>query len=228
LTARGGRALAQVYAHSDTGCRAGWLSAGIGRAGCAAAAARGPGRQRVLRAAGVARDAADAALRRHRYGDEGANPLPCWSGWRPAADQWLSPKARWAPTHAPTHRDARTPPPSSDWRRHAPLQVLGSTAGLARLPPQQRHILGHSGCGNCWAAGHHAARAGDPPALRTVLAAARRQAERCDGLPDFLMLHSLGGGTGSGLGSAVLEGLRDEYPAAVLATVSVAPSLSGG
>jgi hypothetical protein len=64
--------------------------------------------------------------------------------------------------------------------------------------------------------------------LRTVLAAARRQAERCDGLPDFLMLHSLGGGTGSGLGSAVLEGLRDEYPAAVLATVSVAPSLSGG
>jgi len=30
-----------------------------------------------------------------------------------------------------------------------------------------------------------------------------------DGAPDFLMLHSLGGGSGSGLGSRILEHLRE-------------------
>ncbi len=37
----------------------------------------------------------------------------------------------------------------------------------------------------------------------------RHEAEAADGAPDFLLLHSLGGGSGSGLGSRILEHLRD-------------------
>lgn len=36
--------------------------------------------------------------------------------------------------------------------------------------------------------------------------------EKCDRLHGFLLMHSLGGGTGSGLGTATLKLLRDNYP----------------
>jgi Tubulin/FtsZ family, GTPase domain len=37
------------------------------------------------------------------------------------------------------------------------------------------------------------------------------QVEACDQLGGFLMLQSVAGGTGAGLGSAVAEALRDDY-----------------
>lgn len=40
----------------------------------------------------------------------------------------------------------------------------------------------------------------------------------------FHLIHSLGGGTGSGLGSLVLSRLRDEYPDMLLTNTSVFPS----
>jgi len=40
----------------------------------------------------------------------------------------------------------------------------------------------------------------------------QRSAERCDQLHGFLCLFSLGGGTGSGLGSAVLGILEENFP----------------
>ena len=40
----------------------------------------------------------------------------------------------------------------------------------------------------------------------------RRTAERCDSLHGFLVLFSLGGGTGSGLGTALVKLLEDEFP----------------
>jgi hypothetical protein len=48
-----------------------------------------------------------------------------------------------------------------------------------------------------------------------------------DQTPDFLLLHSLGGGTGSGLGSRILEELRYNYPASYLAAACIAPSSAG-
>lgn len=39
----------------------------------------------------------------------------------------------------------------------------------------------------------------------------RRMADQCDGLQGFLFTHSLGGGTGSGLGSLLLEQLAENY-----------------
>lgn len=40
----------------------------------------------------------------------------------------------------------------------------------------------------------------------------RHIVEKCDRLHGFLLMHSLGGGTGSGLGTATLKLLKDHYP----------------
>jgi len=52
----------------------------------------------------------------------------------------------------------------------------------------------------------------------------RRQAESCNALQGFQILHSLGGGTGAGLGSLMLSKLREEYPDRMMATFSILPS----
>lgn len=41
------------------------------------------------------------------------------------------------------------------------------------------------------------------------------QAESCDSLQTFVMMHSIGGGTGSGVGSYILELLHVSTPGAV-------------
>jgi hypothetical protein len=40
----------------------------------------------------------------------------------------------------------------------------------------------------------------------------RKEAEACDCLQGFQMTHSIGGGTGAGLGSLLLQKLSEEYP----------------
>ena len=78
-----------------------------------------------------------------------------------------------------------------------------------------------SGAGNNWAQGHfehgprHATAIGD---------AARRAAEFCDSLQCFFLMHSLGGGTGSGLGTFILSMLEDDFPKVFRFTTSVFPS----
>ncbi len=58
-----------------------------------------------------------------------------------------------------------------------------------------------------------------------LLDVARKQAEACDALQGFQLIHSLGGGTGAGLGSLILSKLREEYPDRMLATFSIMPSI---
>jgi hypothetical protein len=62
----------------------------------------------------------------------------------------------------------------------------------------------------------------------TVTAGVRQEAEKEAGVPDFLLLSSLAGGTGSGFGSALLEVLADEYPCSTIAAAAVAPGRGGG
>lgn len=66
-----------------------------------------------------------------------------------------------------------------------------------------------SGAGNNWAHGHHyyGPQYGDQ-----IMELVRMEAEQCDSLQGFLMLHSLGGGTGSGLGSYLLGRLEVLHP----------------
>merc|ERR1712134_148013 len=46
----------------------------------------------------------------------------------------------------------------------------------------------------------------------------------CDCLQGFTMTHSLGGGTGSGMGTLLISKIREEYPDRVMCTYSVFPS----
>ena len=57
-----------------------------------------------------------------------------------------------------------------------------------------------------------------------VLDVTRHEVENCDLLQGFQLCHSLGGGTGSGMGSLLIQKLRDEYPDRLISSFSVVPS----
>merc|ERR1712226_1234688 len=52
----------------------------------------------------------------------------------------------------------------------------------------------------------------------------RKEADGCDSLQGFQMTHSLGGGTGSGMGTLVINKIREEYPDRMINCFSVYPS----
>lgn len=47
--------------------------------------------------------------------------------------------------------------------------------------------------------------------IKTVSEAIRKEANLCDSLDGFLFFHSMGGGTGSGLSTLILETLSEDY-----------------
>eukprot|EP01006_Ploeotia_vitrea_P064840 TRINITY_DN89106_c0_g1_i1.p1 TRINITY_DN89106_c0_g1~~TRINITY_DN89106_c0_g1_i1.p1 ORF type:complete len:483 (-),score=48.38 TRINITY_DN89106_c0_g1_i1:125-1573(-) len=82
-------------------------------------------------------------------------------------------------------------------------------------------VSDYYGCGNNWGVGFH--QYGQKYADR-ILESLRRESEHCDSLQTFLMLHSLGGGTGSGLGTKILTLLEDEFPNVYRFSSVVVPS----
>jgi hypothetical protein len=83
------------------------------------------------------------------------------------------------------------------------------------------YVFGQSGAGNNWAKGHYTEGA---ELVDTVMDVIRREAETCDCLQGFQMTHSLGGGTGSGMGTLLISKIREEYPDRIMNTFSVMPS----
>ena len=55
-----------------------------------------------------------------------------------------------------------------------------------------------------------------------------REVDGSDSLEGFMLLHSIAGGTGSGLGSYLLERMNDRYPKKLIQTYSVFPDTSSG
>ena len=51
-----------------------------------------------------------------------------------------------------------------------------------------------------------------------------KELESTDNFEGFQLLHSVAGGTGSGLGSNLLEALQERYPKSFLTTYSIFPS----
>ena len=82
-------------------------------------------------------------------------------------------------------------------------------------------VFGASGAGNNWAKGHYTEGA---ELIEEALDVVRKEVENCDCPQGFQICHSLGGGTGSGMGTLVLLKLRDAYPDRILNTFSVYPS----
>eukprot|EP00312_Isochrysidales_sp_CCMP1244_P028049 CAMPEP_0202801186 /NCGR_PEP_ID=MMETSP1388-20130828/102004_1 /ASSEMBLY_ACC=CAM_ASM_000864 /TAXON_ID=37098 /ORGANISM="Isochrysis sp, Strain CCMP1244" /LENGTH=477 /DNA_ID=CAMNT_0049471179 /DNA_START=75 /DNA_END=1509 /DNA_ORIENTATION=- len=82
-------------------------------------------------------------------------------------------------------------------------------------------VFGQSGAGNNWAKGHYTEGA---ELIDAVLDVVRKEAEGCDCLQGFTLSHSLGGGTGSGMGTLLISKIREEYPDRVMCSYSVFPS----
>ena len=92
---------------------------------------------------------------------------------------------------------------------------------LAELFDPSLIVTDVSGAGNNWAHGHAVY---GPAKREEFLEACRRAAESCDSLQCFSLVHSLGGGTGSGLGTYLLGALHDAYPNQLRFATSVFPS----
>mgnify|MGYP000706361036 FL=1 len=82
-------------------------------------------------------------------------------------------------------------------------------------------VFGQTGAGNNWAKGHYTEGA---ELIDSVLDVVRKEAEGCDCLQGFQFSHSLGGGTGSGMGTLLISKIREEYQDRVIETFSVFPS----
>jgi len=104
----------------------------------------------------------------------------------------------------------------------------------------QNAIFNQNGRGNNWALGYSSTYREKPKTESTfstdnettlyekVMEMLRVKAERADFYRGTLLFHSLAGGTGSGLGSRLIESYRDYFgSSSYLMTVSIWPTSSG-
>lgn len=100
-----------------------------------------------------------------------------------------------------------------------------------------KHMLyTQNGRGNNWALGYSntykeaveaLSSTGDKALYERAMEALRKEVERSDFFLGMVMVHSLAGGTGSGLGSRLIEEYRDEYCKSYLMSASIWPNSSG-
>lgn len=86
----------------------------------------------------------------------------------------------------------------------------------------ERNMLQSSsglGAGNIWSKGYDYADSEREIFLETI----DRELDSCDNLEAFQLVHSVAGGTGSGVGSHILELLSDRYNKKLITTYSVFP-----
>jgi tubulin beta len=82
-------------------------------------------------------------------------------------------------------------------------------------------VFGQNGASNNWAKGFYTEGAELVDQVQDIV---RREAESCDCIQGFQLTHSLGGGTGSGMGTLLLSKIRDEYPDRIINSYSIVPS----
>ncbi|KAJ1633494.1 tubulin gamma-1 chain protein [Pavlovales sp. CCMP2436] len=76
------------------------------------------------------------------------------------------------------------------------------------------------GAGNNWAVGYESAE----KVAEEIMEMVDREADGSDSLEGFVLTHSIAGGTGSGMGSYLLERLNDHFPKKLIQTYSVFPN----
>lgn len=88
--------------------------------------------------------------------------------------------------------------------------------------PENIYLSKHGGgAGNNWASGYGQAEG----LYEEVFDIIDREADGSDSLEGFVLCHSIAGGTGSGMGSYILERLNDRFPKKLIQTYSVFPNL---
>ena len=86
--------------------------------------------------------------------------------------------------------------------------------------PENIYVSPHGGgAGNNWAAGYQAGES----IVDDLMDMLDREADGSDSLEGFMLLHSIAGGTGSGVGSFLLENINDRFPKKLIQTYSVFP-----
>lgn len=86
--------------------------------------------------------------------------------------------------------------------------------------PENMYTSKHGGgAGNNWASGYSQAERLHEEMFDII----DREADGSDSLEGFVMCHSIAGGTGSGMGSYLLEKLNDRFPKKLIETYSVFP-----
>lgn len=87
--------------------------------------------------------------------------------------------------------------------------------------PENVYLSKHGGgAGNNWASGY-----GQGEKLQEeVFDIIDREADGSDSLEGFVLCHSIAGGTGSGMGSYIMERLSDRFPKKLIQTYSVFPN----
>lgn len=87
--------------------------------------------------------------------------------------------------------------------------------------PENIYLSEHGGgAGNNWGSGYSQGK----KIQEEIFDIIDREADGSDSLEGFVLCHSIAGGTGSGLGSYLLEKLNDRYPKKLVQTYSVFPN----
>jgi tubulin epsilon len=99
-------------------------------------------------------------------------------------------------------------------------ELSSSRNQLSTLFDNNLTVKSTDGSGNNWSVGYeeYGKQYGE-----AILSTIQKALEQCDSIQAFLLIHSLGGGTGSGLGSFIVELLASEYPEIYRFVTSVAP-----
>ena len=118
------------------------------------------------------------------------------------------------------------------------IQQITSSRHAALYNPENVYVSKDGGgAGNNWAMGYAAGER----IYEEIMEMIDREAEGSDSLEvrscivsprliaqGFMLLHSIAGGTGSGLGSYLLERLNDRFPKKLITTYSVFPNSQSG
>ncbi|KAJ1507240.1 Tubulin epsilon chain [Coelomomyces lativittatus] len=89
------------------------------------------------------------------------------------------------------------------------------------FPSPHQYIHSNAGSGNNWSVGYMTY---GPMFKETILQSLHKEMEQCDQLQSFFLIHALGGGTGSGLGSYIAELLKEEFPDVIKLSMCLIPS----
>lgn len=95
------------------------------------------------------------------------------------------------------------------------------TGAYKNIYNPENFYVGKNGAGaaNNWGDGYQTGES----VCEDIMEMIDREADGSDSLEGFMMLHSIAGGTGSGLGSFLLERLNDRFPKKIIQTYSVFP-----
>lgn len=103
-----------------------------------------------------------------------------------------------------------------------PGTMDGVRAGpFGQLFRPENFVFGQSGAGNNYARGY---LSDGLDLIDAIMDVVRKETEACDCVQGFQLCHSLGGGTGSGLGTLILSKVHEEFNEKMKCTFSIIPS----